>query len=138
MNADNRLISAMNLEFEELTKEVIGAAFEVHNELGFGFLEKIYQRAMVVELNRRGLDSIAEAPIDVQYKGESVGQYFVDLLVENRVVVELKVAREYNHNDEPQLLNELKATNTTVGLLINFGRAKVEFKRFVRSTKSPA
>ncbi|WP_269540358.1 GxxExxY protein [Cerasicoccus fimbriatus] len=125
----------MELEFEEITKEIIGASFEVYNELGYGFLEKVYQRAMLVELEKRGMKVAAEAPITVRYKGEMVGEYFADLFVNESVVVELKVAQKYNPNDEPQLLNELKATGIPVGLLINFGKSKVEFKRFVRSQK---
>ncbi len=125
----------MELELEEITKEIIGAAFEVYNELGYGFLEKVYQRAMLVELEKRSVKVAAEAPITVHYKGEIIGEYFADLFVNESVVVELKVAQKYNPNDEPQLLNELKATGISVGLLINFGKSKVEFKRFVRSQK---
>ncbi|WP_309401077.1 GxxExxY protein [Cerasicoccus maritimus] len=125
----------MELELEEFTKEIIGASFEVYNELGYGFLEKVYNRAMVVELTSRDLNAVSEAPITVRYKGEMVGEYFADLFVNESVVVELKVAQKYNSNDEPQLLNELKATGISVGLLINFGKSKVEFKRFVRSQK---
>jgi GxxExxY protein len=99
--------------------------------LGYGFLEKVYQRAMQAELKQRGLNVGLEHRIPVQYKGESVGDHAADLLVENRVLVELKVASEYQTGDEPQLLNELKATGLKVGLLINFGRTKVEFKRMV-------
>lgn len=125
----------MALEFEEVTKEIIGAAFEVHGELGYGFLEKVYQRAMVVELESRGLSATAETAITVRYKDQIIGEYFADLLVNDTVVVELKVAQKYNANDEPQLLNEMKATGIQVGLLINFGKSKAEFKRFVRSAK---
>ncbi|GHB91052.1 GxxExxY protein [Cerasicoccus arenae] len=126
----------MGLEFEEITKEVIGAAFDVHTELGYGFLEKVYQRAMVVELDSRGIAAESEKGIQVIYKNQIVGDYFADLLVESKVVVELKVALNYNPNDEAQLLNEMKATGIRVGLLVNFGKTKVEFKRFVRSEKS--
>ena len=121
----------MTLENEEITREIIGAAFEVHRVLGYGFLEKVYQKAMQVELIKRGLKAELERKITVHYKGVVVGEYQADMFVEEEVMVELKVARQYNSEDEPQLLNELKATGIKVGLLINFGRNKVEFKRMV-------
>jgi len=119
------------LAHSQITKEIIGAAFEVHRQLGYGFLEKVYQRALQVELQQRELKSILESKIKVQYKGMIIGDYIADLLVEDAVVVELKVSSQYNSEDEAQLLNELKATGKKVGLLLNFGRTKVEFKRFV-------
>lgn len=95
-----------------------------------GFLESVYQKAMPVELIRRGLICKLEEPIRVIYKGIDVGKFEADLLVNDVVIVELKVAKEYQKADEAQLLNELKATGIKVGLLINFGWAKVEFNRF--------
>ena len=121
----------MALAHEDITKEIIGAAFEVYRVLGYGFLEKVYQRAMQVELIKRGLKAELEHKIAVSYKHVVVGDYQAGLFVENAVMVELKVARAYDRHDEPQLLNELKATGVKVGQLINFGRTKVEFKRMV-------
>ena len=121
----------MDLPHREITEQIIGAAFEVHGVLGYGFLEKVYQRAMQEELRLRGVNAEAECPITVVYKGTIIGEYRADLFVENVVIVELKVAREYQPADEPQLLNELRATRVKVGMLINFGRTKVEFKRLV-------
>jgi len=103
----------------------------VHKVLEHGFLEKVYQRAMVVELEQRCLKAETEFPIHVMFKGVVVGDHVADLFVERKVMVELKVTKEYNPKDEPQLLNELKATGVDIGLLINFGQRKVEFKRFV-------
>ena len=123
----------MALLHEEITKPIIGAAFEVHRTLGYGFLEKVYQQAMQVELLRSGIQSEREYPIKVRYKDVIIGDYYADLFVERKVLVELKVAKAYNVKDEPQLLNELKATGVEVGLLINFGAKKVEFKRMVFS-----
>ena len=99
--------------------------------LGYGFLEKVYQRAMQVELKHRGLTAELDRKIKVHYKGEVVGDYQADLFVASCVMVEIKVAKSYNAEDEPQLLNELKATGIKVGMLINFGRTQVEFRRFV-------
>ncbi len=119
------------LEQEHLTCEIIGAPFEIHRVLGYGFLEKVYQKAMQVELIKRGVQAEIEHKITVYYKGAIVGLYKADIFAEKKVIVELKAAKIYNPEDEAQLLNELKATGTKVGLLINFGRTKVEFKRMV-------
>ena len=116
---------------KEITQEIIGAAFEVYKHLGYGYLEKVYQRAMQVELLQRKLKAQLEHPIQVLYKGVVVGDYAADLFVEGCVMVELKVASEYCASDEAQLLNELVSTGVKVGLLINFGRERVEFARRV-------
>jgi GxxExxY protein len=121
----------MPLLHGEITEQIIGAAFEVHRVLGHGFLERVYQQAMIVELRMRGLIALDEEKIKVYYKEEIVGEYKADLWVADKVIVELKIANEYNAYDEAQLINELKATKVRVGLLINFGREKVEFKRFI-------
>ena len=116
---------------EEITQKIIGAAFEVHDQLGYGFLERVYQRALQVELLRRGATAEIEKRIQVQYKGVVVGDYDADILVDGCVVVEIKVAPQYDKRDEAQLLNELKATGLKVGMLLNLGRAKLEYKRLV-------
>jgi len=116
---------------ESTTSKIIGAAFEVHDQLGYGFLERVYQRALQVELLRRGATAEIEKRIQVQYKGVVVGDYDADLIVDECVVVEIKVALQYDNRNEAQLLNELKATGIKVGMLVNFSRAKVEYKRLV-------
>jgi GxxExxY protein len=121
----------MELEHKDITEKIIGAAFEVYNVLGYGFLESVYQKAMQVELQRLGLTAEIECPIKVKYKGVIVGEFRADIFVNGVVIVELKTAKNYNAEDEPQLLNELKATGIKTGLLINFGRTKVEFERRV-------
>ncbi len=115
----------------DTTEAIIGAAFEVHGQLGYGFLERVYQRALQVELLRRGLTAELEKRIQVRYKDVVVGDYDADLIVDACVAVEIKVSPQYDKRDEAQLLNELKATGLKVGLLSNFGRAKVEYKRLV-------
>src|SRR5436305_1013375 len=109
---------AMPLVHESITEQILGAAFGVHNTLGYGFLEKVYQRALQVELQIRGVPALLEPEIKVPYKGCDVGLYKADLLVSGSVLVEIKVAREYRPEDEAQMLNELKATGLRVGLLI--------------------
>ena len=119
----------------DITEAVIGSAFEVHGILGYGFLEAVYRNAMAVEIKARGLRAEIEKRMEVQYKGAQVGLYIADMVVNDLVLVELKVAEEYRKSDEAQLLNELAATNLPVGLLINFGRRKVEFKRMAWNLK---
>ena len=113
------------------TEAIIGAAFEVPRELGYGFLERVYQRALQVELKHRGVAAEIERRIQIQYKGVIVGDYDADLIVDSCVAVEIKINPIYDKRDEAQLLNELKATGLKVGLLLNFARAKVEYKRLV-------
>ena len=121
----------MEFQHQDIPGAIIGAAFEVYNVLGYGFLERVYQRAMQIELQARGFKAEIESEIRVIYKGMEVGFYKADLWVNNCIIVELKTAKCYVAEDEPQLLNELKATGIKVGLLVNFGRTKVEFKRMV-------
>ena len=121
----------MEFEHKEITKEIIGAAFEVYNVLGYGFLEKVYQKALQVELKLRDLVAETESALNVSFKGYNVENYYADLLVNKKVVVEIKAHQQYNNKDEAQLLNELKSGELKIGLLINFGREKVEFKRLV-------
>ncbi len=121
----------VRLLHREVTQKIIGAAFEVYKQLGYGFLERVYQRAMQVELLRRGATAEIERRIQVQYRGVVVGDYDADLIVDGCVIVEIKIAPEYDKRDEAQLLNELKATGIKVGLLLNFGRTKVVHQRFV-------
>ena len=115
----------------ELSESVIGAAYEVQNILGPGFLEKVYENALLVELARRGLRVDAQKQLKVKYKDAIVGDYVADLTVDDKVIVELKADNAYSKQHEAQLLNYLKATGLKVGVLINFGRTKCEFKRLV-------
>jgi GxxExxY protein len=114
-----------------ITEAIIGAAFEVCNNLGYGFLERVYHPALQVELLKRGIRAELEKRITVRYKDTIVGDYDADLIVEDVLIVEIKVAPQYDKRDEAQLLNELKATGLKLGLLLNFDRTKVEFKRLV-------
>src|SRR5437868_6924192 len=100
----------MELLHHDVTEQIIGSAFEVYNELGYGFLEAVYQKAMKIELISRGMLVDLESQIRVYYKGVDVGHYEADIFVNRCVLVELKVAKEYQKSDEAQLLNELKAT----------------------------
>ena len=118
----------MLLSHSDLTEQVIGCAYEVYNNLGSGFLEKVYENALCIELKKHGLNIETQKEIIVFYKGNQVGQYFADLVIEDLVVVELKAVDKIAAIHELQLKNYLKATELEVGLLINFG-PKVEIRR---------
>ena len=119
------------MDLNELTYAINGAIFEVNRILGPGFLEKIYENALLMELRARGIKAVAQHPINVRYKDQIVGEYFADLLVEDRVIIELKTVESIKKIHEAQLLNYLKATGIKVGLLVNFKSMKAEIKRLV-------
>jgi GxxExxY protein len=133
MNTDETqiLTGTKDYSLQPVIQQIIGAAFEVHNVLGYGFLERVYQRAMQVELEARGIKVELESKIQVQFKDVIVGDYAADLLVEGKVIVELKTDPVYQSVHEAQLLNELHGTGIKLGYLINFGRERVEYKRMV-------
>lgn len=111
----------MEAKHKDTTDLIIKAFYTVYNSLDYGFLEKVYENAMVSELGRLGLKVVPQAPILVFYDGQSVGEYYADLLVEDAVIIELKATRRLALENEAQLLNYLKATIYEVGLLLNFG-----------------
>jgi len=115
---------------EEITGKIINAAHTVHNKLGYGFLEKVYHNSLVIELRKRGVFTEPEKRIEVRYDNQVVGEYFADIVVDNKVIVEVKSADQHNPVFESQLLNYLKATGLEVGLIINFG-SSVFVKRMV-------
>ena len=116
---------------KEITEAIIGSAFEVYNHIGYGFLHRVYQRSLQVELARRGFSGDLEKRTTVRYKEVAVGEYDGDMIVNDVVLVEIKIAPQYDKRDEAQLLNLLKATGLQIGMLLNFGRYKVEYKRLV-------
>lgn len=119
-----------NLLHSEITSEIIKAFYKVYNTLGYGFLEKVYENALAFELERTGLRVETQLPIKVYYNEREVGEYFADILVENKVIIEVKTAAAIDKTHESQLLNYLKATKIEVGLILNFGQ-KAEYKRKV-------
>jgi GxxExxY protein len=116
---------------DSLTEAVLGAIFEVSNTLGAGFLEKVYERALLRELGLRGLSAIAQASFAVACKGQSVGEYFADILVEDVLVIELKCVERLGNEHAAQCLNYLRASGREICLLVNFQKPKVEWKRIV-------
>ncbi len=114
---------------EAITEAILGAAFEVSNELGNGFLEAVYERALELVLRERGFQVARQQPIKVLFRGTEVGTYQADLLVNGLVLVELKAVKSLLPEHQAQVIHYLKATGLCVGLLINFGTAKIEYKR---------
>ena len=120
------------MEHRDTTEQIIGCAYAVHNKMGFGFLESVYEKCMLIELEKAGLKAKAQAPIRVLYEGHTVGEFFADLFVEDCIIVELKSVRRVVRAHEVQLVNYLTATNTDIGLLLNFAELKVEVRRKTR------
>lgn len=125
MNADNE-----DFKYRELTEKIIKIFYRVYNKLGYGFLEKVYENAMMKEFKREDIPAVFQYAIKVVYEDEIVGEYFADILVDNKVIVEIKAAKSLAIENDAQLLNYLKATEIEVGLLLNFG-PKPDFKRKV-------
>jgi len=119
------------MDINEITYAINGAIFEVNRLLGPGFLEKVYEKALLIELKIRGLKAESQVPITVFYKEIAVGEYVADILVEDKVIIELKTVEKLDKVHEAQLLNYLKATGIRVGLLVNFKHPKAEIKRMV-------
>jgi GxxExxY protein len=130
MNANERECETA-VSLDGLVATVIGAAYEVSNVLGCGFLEKVYARALVRELALHGMSVQSQASFPVTYKGQSVGEYVADLLVEDQVIVELKCVDQFSNEHMAQCINYLKASRRKLALLINFQKPKVQWKRIV-------
>ena len=120
------------MKYEELTSEIIATCFEVNKELGTGFLESVYEKALMIALRKHQLSAEAQVPLTVFFQGEVVGQFFADILVEQKVMLELKAVIHLLPEHQAQVINYLKATEIEVGLLINFGTPRVEVKRLYR------
>ena len=119
--------------YHELTRAIIGCAFDVSNELGAGFLESVYEKAMVIALEEAHVPVKSQAPINVEFRGKLVGDFFADLLVDDKVIVELKALPTLTPQHESQIINYLNATGIPVGLLVNFGNPKLQYRRFTRN-----
>ena len=126
MNTDERRLN-------EITEKIIGCAYDVANGLGSGFLEKVYENALRIELRHAGLEVAQQHPIPVMWRGEVAGDYYADLFVEGCVIVELKVVKSFDEIHMAQCLNYLKTTGLHICLLINFGKPQVDVKRIIRS-----
>lgn len=121
------------MQHQEVTQKVIGAAFKVYNTMGFGYLESVYEKCLMIELRKLGIKAESQKPITVYYDEEVVGDFVADVFVENEIIIELKSVRRQTTTHEAQLVNYLTSTKKDVGLLLNFGQFKVEVKRKVRT-----
>ena len=117
----------------EITDAVIGCSFDVINELGAGFLESVYEKALLLALHQKGVSAEFQRPLKVLFRGVDVGNFFADLIIEGKVIVELKAVKTLLPEHQAQLINYLKATGIEVGLLINFGNPKLEYRRLTRT-----
>lgn len=120
------------MPMEKLTEAVLGCCFEVINELGAGFVESVYEKALLLALKQRGISAVNQHPLRVMFRNECVGDFYADIVVEGRVIVELKAVKALLPEHQAQIINYLNATGITVGLLVNFGNPRLEFKRFTR------
>jgi len=120
------------MKYADLTERIIGCAYRVHNRMGFGFLESVYEKCLLIELRKEGLKAEAQRPMTVYYDGQVVGDFMADIIVEDTIVLELKSVRRLAKAHEVQLVNYLTALRKDVGLIINFAEANVEIKRKVR------
>ena len=127
----------MQYKHQNVTKAIIDAFYAVYNRLGYGFLERVYENSMVIELQEMGLKVEQQAPLKVEYRGQVVGEYFADLIVADKVIVELKAVPTLNPSHEAQLLNYLKATPYEVGLLLNFGPSPVKKRKIFDNDRKP-
>ena len=118
------------MEFDKLTEQVLGACFEVSNELGIGFLESVYEKSLVIALRDKGLSANSQVNVKVSFRGQDVGDFFADIIVEEKLIIELKVVKTIAPEHIAQVLNYLRATKIKTALLINFGRSKLEYRRF--------
>lgn len=124
----------MELLHKNLTDVILKTFYEVYNELGYGFLENVYQKALLIELKNKGLNVLSQKRIKVYYKGEQVGDYYADIIVEEKIILELKAVEYIVEQFENQILNYLRGTDCEVGLLLNFGK-KPEFRRKIFENK---
>ncbi|MCX6740284.1 MAG: GxxExxY protein [Candidatus Parcubacteria bacterium] len=117
--------------YEDLTEKIIGISYKVYNEIGFGYREIIYKRGYIEEFNDQGINFIAEFPVRIYYKDRLIGKYYLDFIIDDKVVVELKIANDFYTKDIKQLLSYLKANKYRLGLLIIFNKDGVKIKRII-------
>jgi GxxExxY protein len=124
--------------YQDITGKILNASFSVINELGSGFLESVYEKALLVALRKQGLEAEAQVPVDVLFQGENIGKFYADILVEGKVIIELKTVSKLAPEHQAQVINYLKATGIKVGMLINFGNPTLEYRRLSLRTKLEA
>ena len=121
-----------NILYKELSYRVVGLAMDVHNQLGHGFLEKVYEKALMVQFRKEGISAIRQHPIPVYFQNELVGDFYADILVEDKIILELKTGQAIAPAHRAQALNYLKATGLRLAIILNFGKEQLQHERFVR------
>lgn len=117
--------------YKELSYKIVGLAMEVHNTLGFGFLEKVYENALMILFEKNGIPAQQQAPVKVYFEGQVVGDYYADILVDNKIILELKAVNRILDVHRAQVLNYLRATEIKLAMILNFGKRSFEYERFV-------
>jgi GxxExxY protein len=125
----------MNMDYKELTEKIIGCAYRVYNKMGYGFLESVYEKCLMIELEKAGHHAENQAPISVEYEGNNVGDFVADIIVEDTMIIELKSVKQTVRAHEVQLVNYLIATGKEIGLILNFGEQQVDVRRKLRDLK---
>ena len=125
----------MSLLYGDLSGRILEACFEVSNELGVGFLESVYEKSLLIALRHKGIKAHSQVPLNVYFRQEPVGDFFADVMVEDKIIIELKACKALAPEHQAQLINYLKATGIDIGLLVNFGVPKLEYKRMYRLPK---
>ena len=123
------------MEYKDLTETIIGCAYRVYNKMGFGFLESVYEKCLLIELLKAGLDAEPQKPVTVSYDGETVGVFVADIIVNDTIILELKSVKRLVEAHEVQMVNYLVATGKPIGLLLNFGERQVEVKRKLKDLR---
>ena len=123
------------MKYKDITETIIGSAYRVYNKMGFGFFESVYEKCLLIELRKAGLDAESQKPITVYYENEIVGEFVADIIVNDTVILELKSVRRIVKAHEVQLVNYLIATGKPVSLILNFGERKIEIKRKIKDLK---
>lgn len=117
--------------YKETSYKIIGIAMEVHNRLGYGFLEKVYENAMMILLKKKGIRAESQMPIKIKFESEIIGEYIADVLVDDEIILELKAVKKIHEKHKAQTINYLKATNKKLGIIINFGNERLEYERVI-------
>lgn len=120
------------MDYKDVTEVIIGCAYRVYNKIGFGFLESVYEKCLLIELREAGLDAESQKTITIYYDGEIVGEFVADIIINDTIILELKSVRRVIRAHEVQMVNYLVATGKPIGLILNFGERKVEVKRKVK------
>ena len=118
--------------YKDLTYDIIGCAMDVHRELGYGFLEKVYENSLIIALREKDIEADSQVPLKIKFHNHIVGEYFADLIIDNKVIIELKAVSSIIPEHRAQIINYLTATKLRVGMILNFGNKSLEYERIIK------